>query len=421
MVGLIAILGLIFAAAFLVASSRLPERLKLLIYAALLMRAVGSWIRYTVLFDFYGGTGDARAYYRGGVAYAERFWQLDFSPFYDSSLWLRGDKWWGTQFVYFPSGIVQAVFGADILGAFIVFSLLSFLGLVGFAVAFRRSFPEAPLHRYVRWIWFFPSLWYWPSSVGKEAIVLLGIGLCIWGFAGFRNRISWPLLAAGIFLVFGIRPQVAAVVIFSLILGHWLSLGARWSFKKAVQGALLLAVGLWGIWLSMHYIGVGGFDIEGVQDYMEGKAGSGGDAGSGIDEVEVGLAGVPLALLNILFRPFPWEAHNLMAIFSSLEIWAFWGIVCFRRKSLAQGLRHWRSHRLMTTALVFVLFYSVTLGMVISNMGIIARQRVFLFPFFFLLLEAGSGLARRRVRAPQPVPYVPQAQPPRLTTESRLR
>jgi hypothetical protein len=115
-----------------------------------------------------------------------------------------------------------------------------------------------------------------------------------------------------------------------------------------------------------------------------------------VGAVEIGIAGVPLAAINVLFRPFPWEADNIMVLVSSLEILGFWCIAWLRRKRLLASLRHWRTDPLLRLSLPFILVYSIALGMMMSNMGIIARQRVFLFPFLFLLLEA----APRKKKAP---------------------
>ncbi len=423
--GFVALIALVILIAVAVLSSRLHPALKFLIVAGLFLRVVGSWVRHLVLFNVYAGSGDARVYFRGGRAYADRMLQGDFSMFVNQAEWFK-NVWWGTQFVYFPSGLVATVIGPSLQGAFLAFSLLSFLGLIGFAVAFRRSYPDVPLSKYVRWIWLFPSLWYWPSSVGKEAILLMGLGVAMWGFIGKRGRINWPLLMIGVFFVFAIRPQVAAVFLLSLVLSHWLSVGGRWTFKKVAQGVAILAVGLFGISQSMESIGVDGLDVEGVQTYMEGKSGSGIKGGSGIGEVGVGVYAVPLALINILFRPFPWEAHNTMSLISSVEIWFFWAFVWWRRRQLVQTLRHWRSDRFLSMAVPFILIYAATLGMVIANLGIIARQRIFLFPFLFLLLEAAPALSRKaaakrqRATQPRPIPALPHPQPARISPRPQL-
>ena len=391
----------------IVAFSRLPRQVKLLVYAALILRVIGAWLRYTILYDFYDGVGDATGYYRRGLAFADRFWQLDFSPFYDSTLWLRAEKWWGTNFVSFPSGIVLTAIGPSMRGEFLAFSLIGFLGLVCFAVAFRRAYPNVPVWRYALWIWLFPSLWYWPSSVGKESIVLFGLGLVALGFVGRGRSISWVPLIAGMFLIFAIRPQVAAVAMLAIVLAQWLSLSGGWTVAKMAQGILILAVGLGGIWYSMETIGVGGFDAEGVESYMDERARRSGGDGSGIEAAGRSIGGVPLAVINILSRPFIWEASNIMMLVSALEILGFWGIMWYRRRNLVNALRSWRSDRFLRLAVPFALMYTITLGMVIANLGILARQRVFLFPFLFLLIEAlpkahtAVRHASRPVRRPQ--------------------
>jgi hypothetical protein len=396
-----------------VANSRLPRTLKHLVYGALAFRVIGSVARYSVLFGLYRGSGDARLYYSRGLEYADALWQLNPGPLFDPANWWGG-KWWGTQFVYFPSSFVLTFIGASMPGGFLVFSLLAFVGLCGFVLAFRRTYPDVPVTRYARWLWFFPALWYWPSSIGKEAIVLLGLGLAIAGYAGRNGRINWILLALGVFLVFGIRPQVAAVLILSLMVAHWLSLiSERWTLRNTMQAAVLVGAGLVGIYYSLRFTGIDGFDADGVQSYMEDNKGRNVGGGSAIEAADVGLAGIPFALATILFRPFPWEVRNAMVLITCLEIMGFWMIVWFRRRSFANALRHWRRDRLLRVAVPFILIYSITLGMVIGNMAIVARQRIFLFPFLFLLVEAAPRLARRGAGRSPAHARPPFAHPPR--------
>jgi hypothetical protein len=408
--GFALMVGFTAALAIIVSTTRLPVGLKRIIYAGLGFRVVGAWLRYTVLFEVYGGTGDARGYYGRGLQFASYFTSLDFSPFYDPSLWFRGE-WTGTGFLSFPSGIVLSLIGPSLLGEFVAFSLLAFLGLIGFVVAFRRACPHIPAQRYAFWVFLFPSLWFWPSSVGKEAVMMLGIGLAVWGFIGKNERVQWPILAAGTFLVGAIRPQVAAVVIFSLVVAYWISFGSRWTLSKAVQGAAILAVGLAGMWFAMARIGVEGFDVEGVQEYMEREAAGAAGGGSDVARVTFGPSGIPIALVNILTRPWPWEARNAMALLSSLEILGLWAIVFYRRKNFFHALKTWRSNPLLRVAIPFILAYSISLGMLVINLGIVARQRVFLFPFLFLLLEAAPAPRKRKRMRHRPQPFPAQGAP----------
>lgn len=381
-------LAVLVVLALAVSRSRTPRDLKRVLYLAIALRGAGALARYMILFGIYGGSGDARLYYRGGLIYAGELWKLNPGPLFNPINW-QGGIWHGTQFVYFPAAFVTAFTGPSMLGAFIIFSLFAFAGLYGFLVAFRRSYPHVSAARYARWLFFFPALWYWPSSIGKEAIVLLGLGICIAGYIGRSERINWPLFLAGLFLIYGVRPQVLVVVLASLIAGHGLSLlSHRWTPRHILQAVALAAAAVVGVGVAMQAEGVESFSVEGVQGYIEeeGARELGGE--SAIAPVEIGVAGAPVALINVLLRPFPWEAHNPMALFASLQMIGFWAIVWVRRRQFVQVLRHWRSDRLIRVAIPFVLLYSLALGFVVANMGLIDRQRIFIFPFLFLLAEA---------------------------------
>ena len=118
--------------------------------------------------------------------------------------------------------------------------------------------------------------------------------------------------------------------------------------------------------------------------------------GSAVSAVEVGPAGIPFALMNTLFRPFLWEAHNVASLFSALELTFMWGLLWFRRREFRAVLKVWRQHRVLRFALVFVLLYVIALGMSVTNLGLMARQRTLIFPLFFLLFEAGTMFTPQR-------------------------
>ena len=393
-----------------VSNSRLSVTLKRLFYAALLLRLVGTLGRYYMVTVLYDNTGDSFQYFEWGLRYNEYIWTLDFEPMMDPSRW-SGQKWWGTQFVRFLTGFLVAFGGESFIGAFLFYSLIAFIGLIGFVMAFRNAYPEVEVSKYARWVWLFPSLWFWPSAIGKEAVILMGLGLAAWGFSGRGGRVNWLLLCLGILVVFAVRVQVAAVLVLALILAHWLSLSGRWTVGRIAQGVGIVAIGLMTMQLAMQQMGIDSLDVEGVQTYFEqntGRGGSDGDptrrgAGSAVDGAAIGLGGVPVAVANILFRPFPWEARNAQLLITSFEIMAMWAIVWARRHSFLPALRHWRSDRLLRLAVPFILVYSVSIGMLLANMGLIARQRILLFPFFFILVEAVPRAATAMKRQAQEI------------------
>jgi hypothetical protein len=383
--GMAVVLAVVFLVATIVGRARLDARLKLLIYVALALRLFGAVAYYEVDSLIYT-TGDYQLYYARGLEYAERWSHFDFAMFTNSNEW-HAHQWWGTQFMFFPTGAVATLVGSGMLTQFIVFALFSFVGLVGFGIAFHRSNPDISARRYLRWIWLFPALWFWPSAIGKEALILTGSGLTVLGYCGRRGRIQWPVMALGLALVFAIRPQVAMVFFVSLMLAQWAGNEQRWSFGRVVQGGLLVAISVAGIWFAKQSLETDAPSGESVTQYMERRADVRNKGAGGIKTGEVALRGVPPALVNVWFRPFPWEAKSATTLFSALEITGLWGAAVVHRRRIVANLKVWRRDRLLRLAIPFLALYSISAGMTMWNLGIVARQRTLLFPFFFLLLE----------------------------------
>ena len=402
---LILIVALLFLISVVISSTRLSPAVKTILVAGLFLRLAGAVARYLILFNFYHGSGDARVYYTRGMEIARSFKEFDFSPLFDSIGWVGGN-WYGTQFVRFVSAFVLSVTGPSLLVEFIVFSLFAFVGLVLFGAGYRRCYSSQGLHRFLALVLLFPSLWYWPSSVGKEAILVLGLGIAVLGFSGTGFKINWLWLIVGLFVVFAVRPEVAGVFLVSIMISQWLSLQGRWTANRIIQGVLILGIGVLGMRYTMQSIGIQEFDAEGITTYVESNQGKVATGGTTVTPLS-GLESVPLASFNVLFRPLPWEATNIMVLLSSMEVLVLWVLVIARRKRLLDNLRYWRTDRLIRLSVVFIVLYSMALGMMLVNLGIIARQRVFLFPFVFLLLEAdpkatlGSALPSESPERPE--------------------
>ena len=100
-----------------------------------------------------------------------------------------------------------------------------------------------------------------------------------------------------------------------------------------------------------------------------------------------------MAFVNIWMRPFPWDVHNVMALFSALEVIVLWVLAVHRRGVVLLALKHWRRDRLLAFGFPFLAGYTLMIGLTFANLGIIARQRSPLFPFVFLLLTGGGAFA----------------------------
>ncbi len=381
------------------ASFPFPQRLFL---GAVALRIVGSTARYEVLQRLYDGVGDASGYYGAGWILARKVWELDFTVF-SADQWLGGDRvWWGTSALRNLSGVVLAAIGPTMRGEFLVFSLLAFAGLYMMALAVYRLAGSRAGIAFATLIWLWPSLWFWPSSVGKESVIVFAMGLVFLGFAGDGERVRWLPYLAGLGVTFSIRPHVALALVAATGIGLWLASWRRLTPGRLLQTLVLATVLVATFRLLSAEFGLIDADLEGIQEFVSYRAQQTLLGGSSLGAVPSGITAVPMAFVNIWMRPFPWDIHNTMALLSGLEIGLLWFFIFRHRRDLRIGLVYWRRHRLLQFALPFLLGYTLMIGLTFGNLGIIARQRSPLFAFLFLLLRSAALFTRRPRAAAAP-------------------
>lgn len=394
------------------ASSRWNPFPRKLVLAAVVLHIAGSVARLEMMRYFYGGASDANRYYNVGMVFAQRAWDLDLSVFGPAS-WFGGPaKWWGTPFMEKLSGVVLTFIGPTIRGEFVVFAMLAFLGLYWVALALYRLHPGQAAVRFAAWIWFWPSLLFWPSSVGKEAVTLFAMGLATLGYVGKGGRIAWPTFLAGIGIAFALRPHVAAVLALATAGAYWFQSWSRPSPRRIVEAlaaAALSIVVLSGMGAQLGFE----LDLEGVQEYIDHRSDFTVRGGSQIGGTPEGPTAVPMAFVNIWMRPFLWEAHNVTSAISALELTLLWILAWRYRRRLRVALSGWWSDRLLSFAVPLLFGYTTMIGLTFANLGIIARQRAPIFPFLMLLLLGGGmalvargrrGLPRKVAAPARPVP-----------------
>ena len=115
----------------------------------------------------------------------------------------------GTRSIEEFTGLVYTIFGSSRLGGFMVFTWLSFWGLVFFVKAAHHAVPGLATRRYLLWVMLFPSLVYWGSSIGKEAVVGFFLGITAYGAAlvlARRGKVGFGTILIAIGLVgLGVR------------------------------------------------------------------------------------------------------------------------------------------------------------------------------------------------------------------------
>jgi hypothetical protein len=381
--GLYIVLSAVLLLAVLVGRSALPTSIRHLVLAGLFLRVIGA-LAYVGLFGSLYGGGDYLMYFENGSWYAFLIWEGRAPEVVD--IWLAR-QWWGTSFTILFTGLIVTVLGPNLKAAAIVFALIGYAGILLIAAAFRHAFPEAARTRYLAWLVLFPSLWFWPAAIGKDALVLFGLGLAAFGFAGRKGSVHWVVLSIGLALIFAVRPQVAAVctvaVVFGMVFGSAGTMGVRHVVQAGLATGLTMLV-------LVSAGGALGFELSDpaeVEMYLDRRLGSSSIGGSAIAERGNSSMSPVSAIVNVAFRPFPWEARGVGMMIAAVEILTLWVLIVLNARSIRAFLRRHRRARLFLFAVAFIVLYSILLGFALGNMGIIARQRIFLYPFLFMIMS----------------------------------
>lgn len=371
-------------------------RIARLLWWAFGLKLLAAIPRYVVAFDVYDGSADASVYSRIGADLARQFRDGVFTVD-------LGKPVQGTGFIEILTGAVYSVTGATTLGGFLVFSWMGFWGLYLFHRAFVRACPEGDHWRYARLVLLLPSLLFWPSSIGKEAWMCLGLGIVAYGAARLLTHARGGLtaLVVGLVIVGVVRPHVAALVGFGTFLAFLVRRPARDASIFAPIGKLAV-VALFGIGMAFAvgqletFLGVDDFNEEAVRTTLDEVARNTGQGGSQFvtdTETNFDPSSFPTAFVNVMFRPFPWQANNTQALVAAAESAFLMVLFVMGWRRIVGALRAVvRTPYVVVCGVYTVLF--VFGFSAFSNAGILVRQRVQVLPFVLVLLCLPAVRAR---------------------------
>ena len=364
------------------------RRVLMLLVAALLLKLVGALLRHYAAFDLYQGSADAAGYHGNGVHIMERFRDGNFDP----GLETLSD----TDFIRFFTGLVYTVIGPSSYGGFLVYAWLSFWGMFLFYRAFCIAVPEGRTRTYGRLLFFFPSMLFWPSSIGKEAWMVFALGIAAFGAARVLSGSALrglPIAGLGLWLGTLIRPHVPGMLGAALLIAF--VIGRRYERFRPIRPTvkiatigILLAAALLLVTRTEGFLKASDIlSLDGLTTTLEKTSERAAQGGSEFDPPIVRTpVDFPLAFGTVLYRPFVTEANNQMALLSAIE--GLW-LLLFSIKRLPwvlTALRSMRRQPFVAMAAGYTILFVVAFSSM-PNFGLLARQRAQLFPLFFVLLS----------------------------------
>ena len=375
-----------------------------------LVKIAGTMARYWMVAVFYEG-GDSFRYYRVGTELALQWRDGEIPP-------LTGSGAFGTQVVEAITGGMFAVFTPDVLGGFVMFSVFAFAGQLFLYAAFRRWGRPHQLKPYAFLIFLLPTYMFWPSSIGKDAMVVLSLGAAAYFAARTLEsfEIRWlPGLLGSLTLLGLVRIHVAGLVVAGLVAaGLLLKLPPDVDPIAKVRRLVFVGVGVVAaaavITLFPDIFGVDltGDDALGAftSDVTRRTSESGTVAVGG---AVTGPQDLPGAIALVLFRPYAFEASEVQHYFAAAETTLILGLFLWKLPAMWRNRRTWRSSGYLVFSTFYVLGYAIAFS-VVRNLGIVARQRGQVLAFFIAIVIGLGWEEKRKVE-----PLIPAFTPPART------
>ena len=373
------------------------------------LKVAGAGMNLFMSYRVYETNGDGLHYFTVGRDMA--------NAFFSRGEWPLMTPLWSTNLINTMTAYLVLLLGPSMPTLFLLFSFFSLWGMYFFYRAFCLAFPEGNRGAAAATLFLAPSLVYWTSGIGKDAVIALFLGIAAYGFAFVRTRPgprSYLILAIGLLGVMAVRPHVAAMLAVALLMPYLLGKNVR-----GVAGALYKVAGLVILVGGSAFLVSQAGDFLKVSDFskaptvlekLSNTTRSGGSAFGETTSLPVRIAMAPF----LLFRPLPWEAHNLQSAVAAAEGFALLLIVWRKRNALLSLVRRWRSNPYVLFILLFAIEFCITFSAASSNFGTLSRMRAMLLPFALMLLCAPSAM-----RAIAAAPRV--ARPSRAAAGSGVR
>lgn len=299
----------------------------------------------------------------------------------------------GTSFIIYFTYFLHNFLGFSYVDQFLIHGFIGYIGLLAFAGSIKQAtLYKSKNIKLLGWvIVFLPSISFWTTALGKDAISFMALGLALWSALDFKKRKL--LLFFSIFSMFMVRPHIGAALAiafaFSIIFDKRTSL-----YIKVFFGTISFIITAFIIPIMINYIGLSEADgLSDVDAYVDKRQNSNLSGGSSLDIASMSL---PMQMLSYLFRPLPFEAHTLFALIASLDniiliYLLILGIVAYLEKSKPSI----ESNRIFLWVYFFICL--MMLATTTANLGIAMRQKWMFLPCLIFLLLSVIGTKNKEL------------------------
>lgn len=321
---------------------------------------------------------------------------------------IRGDvTWWayfgtGTTFPLFLNYFPSRILGLGYFTGNALYGALSFIGIRYLFVMVYKHFPTNVKWAGIAlfpWVFYLPNMHFWTGGVSKDTLTFFGIAIFLYGLQHYKTRTFHLLI--GFLIAYYTRPHIG----FMLLGGGLIGVLFGTEFKGPVKVLLvgLSVIVFFAISQSvLNFLKIDSFDLDTLETLSDKKAVllSSGSVGSAVDLSNYPL---PLKIFTFLYRPLFIDAHNIIALFSSVEnlIYLLFSLQLFRHFSIKAFMA---APVFLKAGIVMFIPSTIAFANSLSNMGIAMRMKnmtmiyLMLFIFFCMAFAKQQQEIQRKKR-----------------------
>lgn len=325
--------------------------------------------------------------------YAQAF-GADALMYYDVALTGRFDFSFGTSFVIAITSLLVQGLGFGIVSCFLFFNILGSIGLLAFDGALKQAtqHKSTAIKRLATLIVFLPSVSFWSSGIGKDAISFLATGLALWAALQLNKRVL--LMVSAVFLMLIVRPHMAGMMIIALAISVMFDKKSS-PLKRISLGAIAIIGAAVMVPFALDYAGVSDPNSsEVLMDYVETRQSYNMEGGGGVDIANMSL---PMQLFTYMFRPIIFEARSITALAAALDnlIILYLFVVGFYSLIKKKSQKFTENRKFMW---VYVMLAWIVLALTTANLGIAIRQKWMFAPMLIFLLISLVGKNKNKLQ-----------------------
>ena len=291
----------------------------------------------------------------------------------------------GTKFIVFVANpLVQ--FGLSYISVMLIFAWTGYVGFVFAYLFFKENITinVTVFKKYdlLKLLLFLPNMHFWTVSLGKGSLIFMGLMLFAYALRFPQKRI-FALLLGG-FLVYMIRPHVMLFVLVGVMVGVITGkskLGAGIKLLILVVSIAFLFAAKDSI-LSVAKLQDSENVVQDFDQFALEQSGRLETSGSG---VQMSSYPLPLKFFTFWFRPLFVDSPGVLGMFSSAENLIY--LLLFAKIANRRFLRFiTKAPYLVKTSLIIFVLTSFALTFVMSNLGIMMRQKSMVMYFGFFVI-----------------------------------